>query len=202
MDHRKKYAKRAFAACMGLFLVAQPISAQVTGLRGLNNFEKTAQNEFQQWQRLQSQEKQCQISFPRKPEYLKNSMKMKEDNKELQYDVYVADFNRQEVFMLLIAEYPEQYAVSDEQAKANLEHFLNIMVHQNHKNRLLFADLVTVQGHPALDFHICTDQVYFKGRAIYRNNRLYLIAMESEIVNYQETHFQYFVQSFQFTHAK
>ena len=96
--------------------------------------------------------------------------------------------------MVLIAKYPGQ--VQKEDAKKNLEHFLNTLISQNPNNRLLFADLVEIDGNTAMDFFIRTDKVYFKGRAIQANNSLYLLAMECAIPNYQEHHFNYFIESF------
>src|SRR5690606_6665809 len=110
-------------------------------------------------------------------------------------DVYVADHQRQEVFMVLIAEYPGQ--VDNENAVKNLEHFLNTIIAQNPQNVLQYADLVDVQGYPAMNFHIRTETVYFKGQAIQANNTLYLLAMECEIQHYRDHHFNYFVESFE-----
>ena len=150
--------------------------------------------EFENWQKIHSEEGSCKATFPSKPHHMQQDMKMRGSEEKLRYDVYVADHERKEVFMVLIAKYPGE--VKKEDAKKNLEHFLNTLVSQNGNNRLLFADLIEVDGNPAMDFFIKTDAVYFKGRAIQANNSLYLLAMECEIKNYQEHHFNFFIQSF------
>ena len=194
--NRKKIVRKAFAMGLGLILVAQPVSAKVLD-SSLFSHSKVASSErtFDNWKRVRSVEGRCSATFPRVPEYLQQKMPMKGQDNDLQYYVYVADHQRKEVFMVLIAQYPGE--VNQEHAPKNLEHFLNTLIAQNHKNRLLFADLVDVQGYPGMDFHIRTDQVYFKGRVIQKNSTLYLLAMECEIPNYQEDHFNYFIKSFE-----
>lgn len=195
-NNKRKFTTKAFAMGLGLLLVAQPVSAKIldSSLFSHSKLTSTKQS-FDNWKKVHSVEGRCSAAFPRMPEHLQQKMPMKGQDKELQYYVYVADHQRKEVFMVLIAQYPGE--VSQEHAVKNLEHFLNTLIAQNHKNRLMFADLVEVQGYPGMDFFIRTDQVYFKGRAIQANNTLYLLAMECEIPNYQEEHFQYFIESFE-----
>lgn len=169
----------------------------VAGNSSLIGYEVTSNvssREFEAWKNMRSEENGCKAAFPRKPDHMQQDMKMRGSEEKLRYDVYVADHERKEVFMVLIAKYPGE--VKKEDAKRNLEHFLNTLISQNAKNRLLFADLIEVDGNPAMDFFIRTDAVYFKGRAIQANNSLYLLAMECEIKNYQEHHFNYFIESF------
>lgn len=194
--NKLKFTQKAFMTFLGLLLVAKPISAKIMDSALFMSIQENKSTiDFSTWKRMHSVEGRCSASFPKMPEHIRQKMPMKEENKELQYYVYVADYQRKEVFMVLIAQYPGE--VSDENAVQNLEHFLNTLLAQNHKNRLLFADLVKVQGYTGMDFFIKTDQVYFKGRAIQANNTLYLLAMECEIPNYQEEHYNYFIESFE-----
>ena len=195
-NNRKKFSRRAFAAFIGLLLVAQPVSAKIFDSSLFTSAsQKFNTLAFKNWKKIHSVEGKCSATFPKVPEHIKQKMPMKDDADDLQYYVYVADHERKEVFMLLIAQYPG--VVDEENAVKNLEHFLNTLISQNHKNRLLFADLVRVNGFPGMDFFIRTDQVYFKGRAIQANNTLYLLAMECEIPNYQEEHYNYFIEHFE-----
>ena len=167
------------------------------GLNNINAYEVTKQTtvtEFSSWTEVYSEEGSCRASFPRKPDHMQQDMKMRGADGKLRYDVYVADHQKKEVFMVLIAKYPGE--VRKEDGKQNLEHFLNTLISQNANNRLLFADIIEVDGNVAMDFFIRTDSVYFKGRAIQANNSLYLLAMECPISSYQEHHFTYFIESF------
>ena len=195
MRQYSKFSRRAFAAIMGLMLVAQPMSAKLSDHLSFLGVKQGDDAQFKDWKKASSKEGKCSASFPKSPEHIKQKIPMKGEEKELQYYVYVADFDRKAVFMMLIAEYPG--IVSEENAVKNLEHFLNTLIAQNANNKLLFADLIDVSGFPGMDFFIQSDQIYFKGRAIQANNTLYLLAMECEVVNYSEDHCQYFIESFQ-----
>lgn len=183
------------ASCLGLMgapLMGEAESSSVQLTAAAANNKKS----FQSWKRLQSTTGKCRISFPDNPEHMQQTMMMPEDNMELKYDVYVAGLDQKAVYMVLIAEYPAM--VNPSYAQLSLESFLNGILTQNPHNRLIFADLINVDGHKGLDFFIRTKDVYFKGRAIMANNQLYLLAMECEVQNYQEEDFNYFIGSFEF----
>ncbi len=154
------------------------------------------ESNFKQWKKLQSTAGRCKIAMPDQPEHLQQKMSLPEENTELRYDVYVSGINDKAVYMMLIAEYPP--LIDPSYAELSLESFLNGILTQNPNNRLIFADLVTVQGHKGLDFFIKTKDVYFKGRAIMANNQLYLLAMECEMQHYHEASFNFFINSFEF----
>jgi len=192
--NKKRLSKKAFATFMGILLVAQPVGSKLMDCSLFGVKQKQSSN-FKNWKRIHSSEGKCSCTFPKVPEHIQQKMPMKGQENDLQYYVYVADHDRKEVFMVLVAQYPG--VVDDENAVKNLEHFLNTLLSQNPNNRLLFADLISVQGYTGMDFFIRTDQVYFKGRAIQANNSLYLLAMECEIPNYQEEHYNFFIESFE-----
>ncbi len=154
-----------------------------------------SQENINSWKTFHATSGKCKISLPSVPEHISQRMRMPEEGYDLQYDVYVASHEKQAVYMVLIAQYPP--FVNEDYAEMSLESFLNGILSQNENNRLLFADLVEVNGNKALDFFIQTNGVYFKGRAIMAKNNLYLLAMECEVKNYQEVHFNHFVNSFQ-----
>lgn len=198
--NRRRFVNKAFATFIGVLLVGGPVGTKLSDTNLFSFLQMGDQSQFKNWVRVPSQEGRCSAAFPKTPEKIQQNMPMRDQEKDLQYHVFVADHQRKEVFMVLIAQYPG--VVSEEFAVKNLEHFLNTLIAQNHKNRLLFADLVSVQGFPGMDFHIRTDEVYFKGRVIQANNTLYLLAMECEIANYSDDHFNYFIESFQLDFSK
>lgn len=147
------------------------------------------------WRRFHSVQGGCTISLPNAPEHMKQIMPLSEEGYELRYDVYVSAFQRKAVYMLLVAQYPP--FVNEAHAEMSLESFLNGLITQSPENKLIFADLVEVQGHIALDFFIQARGTYFKGRAVMANNNLYLLAMECEVKNYLEEHYKHFISSFE-----
>ncbi|NGX27272.1 MAG: hypothetical protein K940chlam6_01205 [Chlamydiae bacterium] len=148
------------------------------------------------WKEFHSVVGKCTLRFPSEPEHISEKMNVPEEGYDLKYDAYISSQDKKSVYMLLIAEYPE--FVDQSLAQASLEGFLNGILANNPGNQLLFADMLLVDGQPALDFFIRTGGIYFKGRAIMVKNQLFLMAMECEVQNYDEGQYNYFVSSFRF----
>lgn len=146
------------------------------------------------WKEYHASSGNCSMIFPADPEHISEKMVMPDEGFELNYDAYISAADQQTIFMLLVARYPE--FVDEAYAQMSLEGFLNGILTHNPSNQLLFADLVLVNGHEALDFFIRTGNVYFKGRAVMVKNSLYLMAMECEIPHFDEVRYNQFVESF------
>ena len=104
------------------------------------------------WQPFHAVANNYRVAFPERPEHLQQTLSSQDDQFDLKYDVYVAANNQREVYMVLVAQYPD--FVDDSYAELSLETFLNGILHQNAGNQLIFADLIEVQGYKALDFFI------------------------------------------------
>lgn len=146
------------------------------------------------WQDFHSTTGSCSVSLPSAPEHVTEKITMPDSNYELRYDAYIADYNQNSVFMLLVAQYPDY--VDQSYAQSSLEGFLNGILSYNPANQLIFADLTLVNGNEALDFFIRAGAVYFRGRAMLIKNSLYLMAMECEAPAYDEATYTNFVTSF------
>lgn len=147
------------------------------------------------WKDFHSVAGRCTMKFPDYPEHVTEKLSVPEEGYDLKYDAYISATDKKTVFMLLIAQYPD--FVDESYAQMSLEQFLNGILSHNPSNQLIFADLLLVNGHEALDFFIRTGSVYFKGRAMMVKNHLYLMAMECEVQTYDETRFNMFINSFQ-----
>ncbi len=148
----------------------------------------------QSWQEFHSVVGNCSMLFPHTPDHVSEKMSDGKDGFDLKYDAYIANVEKKNVFMLLIAQYPD--FVDETYAQISLESFLNGLLSHNPANQLIFADLVLVGGREALDFFIRTGSVFFKGRAMMVKNSLYLMAMECEMQHYDESEFNQFINSF------
>ncbi len=178
----------ASTACI-LMLSNQHLSSENTSVKAV----PVASN----WDEVQCNGGRCKMQFPSKPEHVSEKMSVPEEGYDLRYDAYISSLEKQAVFMLLVAQYPE--FVDERYAHMSLEGFLNGILSHNPNNQLIFADLLLVEGHEALDFFIRTGSVYFKGRALMVKNHLYLMAMECEMQNYDESRYNVFVNSFKLT---
>lgn len=151
------------------------------------------------WQEVSHAPGKCSMKFPTAPEHVSEIVEMDGVEFNLQYDAFIASSDTKAIFMLLVAQYPD--FVDEQFAHTSLEAFLNGILTHNPNNQLLFADLVLIEGHEALDFFIRSGGVYFKGRALMIKNQLYLMAMECEVQNYDEGHYNMFIDSFLLTHS-
>ena len=187
--HQRGLTKKMVGWMGGLLCLLSPITAESNGSPSV-----PAQTIPSGWKEFHSTPGNCSMMFPVEPEHISEKMAMPDQNFELTYDAYISPADQQTVFMLLIAQYPD--FVDESYAQMSLEGFLNGILTHNPSNQLLFADLLLVNGHEALDFFIRTGNVYFKGRAVMVKNSMYLMAMECEIPNYDEVRYKHFVESF------
>lgn len=154
-----------------------------------------AQKDLNPWKEFHAVNGKCKMKFPNAPQHVSEKMNVPEEGYDLRYDAYISPLDKQTVFMLLIAQYPD--FVDESYAQMSLEAFLNGILQHNPNTQLIFADLALVNGHEALDFFIRTGMVYFKGRALMVKNNLYLMAMECEMQAYDEGRFNLFINSFE-----
>ena len=194
--------------CVRVLLVIMALSMSTIGMTNsktdemiVNTVDKNAvssSESFGHWKKFHSVPGKCMVSFPEAPEHVKQTMKLEEDDYDMQYDVYVAtEASKEAVFMVLIAQYPPY--VNESCAELSLECFLNGILTQHPNNQLVFADLIDVQGHKGMDFFIKTKGMFFKGRAVMSGSNLYLVAMECEEGKYKDKQFNYFINSFELT---
>jgi len=193
----KERLKRQLFAAIGVFTLSVGISHFVEGADpGVMGQPKGLSTEHSKsWKKFHSVHGKCLVSLPDSPEHVKQVMPCPDQGYDLRYDMYVSSHGKKAIYMLLIAQYPP--FIDSSHAEISLESFLNGLLTQSHDNKLIFADLVNVQGHKALDFFIESKGVFFKGRAIMTENNLYLLAMECNVNNYTESHFNHFINSFE-----
>jgi hypothetical protein len=181
------------------------LSSTLVLLAGLNNLcaldaksqmksGQSIQKKTDDWTEFHSVAGKCSMLFPVYPEHVAETMSIPEEGYDLKYDAYISSEDKKTVYMLLVAQYPD--FVDETYAQMSLEGFLNGILTHNPGNQLIFADLLMVNGHEALDFFIRTGSVYFKGRALMVKNSLYLMAMECEVQAYDELRFNLFINSF------
>ncbi len=146
------------------------------------------------WQKFFAKSGECHISFPSTPQVIQQTLPMADGTSKLTYDVYLAPHEDKGVFLLLVATYPMTLTGGNE--VAGLEGLLSGIVNHSAENELVFADLTTILGHPAMDFLVEGGKNYFRGQALMVGNKLYLIAMEGFKSKQDETAYIRFVQSF------
>ena len=97
--------------------------------------------------------------------------------------------------MLLVATYPHPLFGGHE--VGGLEGLLKGIVGHHPDNKVIFAELVTYAGMPAMNFLVQSLSNYFRGQAFMLGNKLFLIAMEGRKAELDEETFKKFFESFQ-----
>jgi hypothetical protein len=147
------------------------------------------------WKEVYSRTGDCKISFPALPQMFQQSFKVDESGKKLTYDIYLAPYQDRGVCMLLIAQYPMPLPKGHE--VVGLEGLLKGIVGQHPDNQLIFAELIDINGFPALTFLVQSGKNYFRGQAFMIGNKLFMVAMEGGKQNFEEPTFQRFLKSFE-----
>lgn len=137
---------------------------------------------------------QCHISFPTEPQLIQQTVPLADGVNRLSYDVYLSPFEDRGVFLLLIATYPTPLTGGNE--VAGLEGLLSGIVNHHPENRLIFANLMEMDGRPAMTFLVEGGGSYFRGQALMVGNKLYLIAMEGIKGKMDEKVYAKFLKSF------
>jgi hypothetical protein len=192
MEMKKEIKEIVWGTLIGVFAGTYLLLAPVKAIA--DEQMAVIEQKLIEWTDFHSVAGQCKMKFPNLPEHVSEKLSVPEEGYDMKYDAYISASDQESMFMLLIAQYPE--FVDESFAQMSLETFLNGILTHNPSNQLIFADLALVEGHEALDFFIRTGSVYFKGRAVMVKNSLYLMAMECEMQNYDEDHFNTFVESF------
>lgn len=146
------------------------------------------------WTKIFSKSGECHISFPSAPQMIQQNLPLADGVNRLSYDVYLAPHEDKGVFLLLVATYPAPLSGGHE--IAGLEGLLNGIVSHNPENELVYADIIDLLGHPAMNFLVEGGNSYFRGQALMVGNKLYLIAMEGLKGQMDEAVYARFLKSF------
>ena len=146
------------------------------------------------WAPVFAQSGECQISFPTTPQMVQQTVPLADGVNRLSYDVYLAPHEDTGVFLLLIATYPMPLSGGHE--AAGLEGLLGGIVNHNPDNRIVYANMIEVKGHPAMNFLVEGGNSYFRGQAVMVGNKLYLVAMEGLKGKMDEKVYTRFLKSF------
>ena len=146
------------------------------------------------WKQIYTRSGDCRISFPTVPKMIQQALTVTEEGDKLTYDVYLAPLNERSLCLLLVAVYP--FPLKSGQELAGIEGLLNGIVGHHPDNQLVFAKVIDQKGHQAVDFLVQSPASYFRGQALMKGNKLYLLAIEGKKGELNEEAFKKFTQSF------
>jgi hypothetical protein len=174
---------------IGIWFLAFSLTAAHLFFRSVADAQEVSNN----WPLATTQE--FQVAFPEKPHVIQRTMRLGEGEGSLRYDVYLAPINERAICLLLVATYPRPLAAGHEMA--GLEGLLKGIMGHHPDNQLVFAKGIKALGSPAIDFLIQSGTNYFRGRALMKGSKLYLLAIEGRKGEQSEEQFQSYFQSFQ-----
>ena len=153
-----------------------------------------AAEEVSGWKQIYTRTGDCRISFPSVPKMIQQALTVTEEGDKLTYDVYLAPLDEKALCLLLVAVYP--FPLKSGQELAGIEGLLNGIVGHHPENKLIFANVIDQKGNKVVDFLVQSPSSYFRGQALMRGNKLYLLAIEGKKGEQNEEAFKKFVQSF------
>jgi hypothetical protein len=163
-------------------------------------FRSQAHAEQNGWKEIYTRNGDCRIAFPALPQMIEQKLKLNQEGSQLAYDVYLAPYSEHSICVLLVAQYPKPIPSGSEML--GLEGLLKGIINQHPENRLVFADMVQMQGFPALNFMVESGKNFFRGQAVMVGSKLYMIAMEGVKQRFEEPVFQRFLKSFHLMGSK
>lgn len=146
------------------------------------------------WKAMYTKEGECRISFPAQPQLIEQTIPLGDGAGNLLYNVYISPYEDRGVLLLLIATYPS--AIPSGHEMAGLEGLINGIVSHHPENKLSYAEVRNVGGHPAISFLIEGGNTYFRGQVMVVGNKLYLLALEGKKGLVEESVFSRFTKSF------
>lgn len=151
-------------------------------------------SEASTWRQVNTLTGDCSIAFPAMPKLMQQSIPVSEQGHKLNYDIYLAPLNDKSLCLLLVATYP--YALRGGHELAGVEGLLNGILGQNPENKLIYANIIDKNGHPAVDFLVQSSSTFFRGQALMVGNKLYLMAIEGILGELNDDDFSHFAESF------
>lgn len=153
--------------------------------QNLNNYLQSSD-----WKEFNSASGNFKMSFPTLPKEQNQTVTVKGTN--LNITTFLSQPSENEVFMVGLTTYPNQYDVSD--SKAILDNVVNGAV-QNIKGQLVSSKPSTFNSYPAVDYVIRGSNLYAINKSFLVGHTLYIIE------NFESTNsfpsFDRFVNSFQ-----
>jgi hypothetical protein len=146
------------------------------------------------WKQIYTRTGDCRISFPSVPKMIQQALTVTEEGDKLTYDVYLAPLNEKALCLLLVAVYP--FPLKNGHELAGIEGLLNGIVGHHPENKLVFAKVIDRKGQQVVDFLVQSPSSYFRGQAMMRGNKLYLLAIEGKKGEQNEEVFTKFAESF------
>ncbi|ANG66582.1 hypothetical protein [Chlamydia gallinacea] len=141
--------------------------------------------------------------FPESPDHAGQIIELPQSDLTIRYDTYIAETQSDNtVYVVSVWEYPEKVDIS--RPELNLQEGFSGILQALPESQVLFMQAKEVQGHKALEFWICCEDIYFRGMLISVNHTLYQVFMVYKNKNAKALDKEYdvFTKSFKITKVR
>ena len=147
------------------------------------------------WREFTSTVGGFRVDFPAYPQHANEIVPVPNTDMYLEYNIYVAEPDKDSSFMLSLITYPKEMTVN--RPENILQTVMNEMLLANPTNQLRQVSLGDYQGHPQLEFQIQNQDIHMWNRAIMVGHTLYLITVTATHKGDTEKSYARFNRSFE-----
>ncbi|VVT42844.1 hypothetical protein BOKEGFJH_00362 [Chlamydia avium] len=141
--------------------------------------------------------------FPESPDHAGQIIEIPQSDLTIRYDTYIAETQVDNtVYVVSVWEYSEKVDIS--RPELNLQEGFSGILQALPESQVLFMQAKEVQGHKALEFWICCEDIYFRGMLISVNHTLYQVFMvyKNKNANALDKEYDMFTKSFKITKVR
>lgn len=176
---------------IGSFLPEESIEQQATN-KVTNYFSST-----EEWKVFNSTLGQFQVTFPSYPTHETDNIQILDSTITFKYDSYLTETSDGTTYFVSTVTYP--FEIDTSSPETNLEGSLNGMVASSEGSEVVFSGFTYFDGYRALDYKIknTNENIYLQGKIILVDQTLYQLMVSYELVNFNKTNYDKFINSFE-----
>jgi len=177
-------------AC-GLFLSC-PL--QVTAATATTTEQPRATETKFQWSNYSYPNSGFSIDFPKKPEYVQQSIDIPKSKLKINYETYLSEPSDNAVFVVSVWNYPAEVNMS--KPEVNLKDGFSGMLTALPGSEVKDMKVTEVDGFKALEFLVKNESIYFQGKLILVHNTLYQVFTVYKNTEDMTNNYSRFINSF------
>lgn len=135
------------------------------------------------------------IDFPKKPEYVQQSVDIPKSKLKISYETYLSEPTDNVVFVVSVWNYPGQIDMS--KPEVNLQDGFNGMISALPGSETKSMKIQDFEGFKALEFLVQNENIFFQGKLILVHNTLYQVFTVYKNTEDMKNNFNHFINSFE-----
>lgn len=153
----------------------------------------SSMSQYASWQKFIAPKGAFEALFPTIPQHAAQSVRDPKTQQMRQYEMYVAEKSNGTIFMVSLIEFPDLKEPLENLKKT----IINDLVIANPQNQLKSMKVSIYKLFPTIDFVITGPITTIHGRTFSDGNVIYLLTGIFNNTNYDESEYEYFINSFE-----